>query len=67
MEICLDAVYYVKPLDITQIFKAMQDILTNDKMRNNFIEKGTDRVKLFDKKLSVNKHLQLIKEMLYES
>ena len=66
-EICENSAYYVKPLDIDSIYKAMHDILTDDKLRDDLINKGVDRVKLFDKKISIEKHLSLIKEMINES
>ncbi|MEM8829705.1 MAG: glycosyltransferase family 1 protein [Cyanobacteria bacterium P01_G01_bin.19] len=43
-----DSILYVNPLDIEDIARAMQQILTDESLRSSLREKGKQRAKLFD-------------------
>ena len=61
-EVCGDAAYYVDPYDINDIAKGMKEVLENDNLRSNLINKGYDRVKLFSWEKSAMKIMEVIKK-----
>ena len=61
-EVCGDAAYYVDPYDINDIAKGMKEVLENDNLRSNLINKGYDRVKLFSWEKSAMKIIEVIKK-----
>jgi glycosyltransferase involved in cell wall biosynthesis len=46
-EVCGDAALLVNPEDISAISTAMQQIATDENLRQNLIEKGFERIKFF--------------------
>jgi glycosyltransferase involved in cell wall biosynthesis len=46
-EVCGDAAYYVNPLLVSEIEQGIKQLCFNEELRNNLIQKGEERVKLF--------------------
>jgi glycosyltransferase involved in cell wall biosynthesis len=66
-EVCGDAAYYVDPYDINDIAKGMKEVLENDNLRSNLINKGYDRVKLFSWEKSAMKIMEVITELVWQN
>ncbi|MGB9857045.1 MAG: glycosyltransferase family 4 protein, partial [Dictyoglomaceae bacterium] len=62
LEICDDAVYYINPYDVGDIAKGITEVLENEKLRKELINKGFERVKEFSWKKSAREYLKLIKK-----
>lgn len=63
-EVCGDAAYYVDPNDAESIAEGMHKVLTDEALRQNLIEKGLQRAKLFSWEKSAKEHLKVFKEIL---
>ena len=46
-EVCGDAVYYVNPNNVLELAEAMKLVLTDEKLRQNMIQKGLEQAKKF--------------------
>ena len=62
-EVLADAGLLVDPYDITQIRRAMELLLSNESLRQEFIRRGLERVKLFDWKDTAQKVLQIFETL----
>jgi len=62
-EVLADAGLLVDPYDITQIRQAMELTLNNEGLRQEFIRRGLERVKLFDWKDTAQKVLQIFETL----
>lgn len=63
-EVCGDAAYYVDPYDINDIAKGMKEVLENDNLRGNLMNKGYDRIKLFSWENSALKIMEIVKKYM---
>jgi len=63
-EVCGDAAYYVNPYDVESISKGMYEVLMDDKLTQNLIGKGLERVKLFSWEKAAKEHLKVFEEVL---
>lgn len=62
-EVCGDAAYYVNPCDVDDIAKGITEILRNDVLRTKLIQRGYERLKLFDWNESAKELMRLITEI----
>lgn len=63
-EVCGDAAYYIDPYDVENITEGMHEVLKDEALRQNLIEKGLERAKLFSWENSAKEHLKVFKEIL---
>ena len=63
-ETLLDAAIFVDPEDVNEIKESMLKVLLSDKLKDFLIKKGENRLKLFDKKNSLIKHIEMFEEMI---
>jgi glycosyltransferase involved in cell wall biosynthesis len=63
-EICGEAAYYVDPLKVTEIAEGIYTMTTNTRLRKSFIEKGLQKVKMFDWDTSAKEHLAIFREVM---
>lgn len=66
-EVCGNAAYYVDPKNDIEIANGIIEILKNEKLRLNLIERGLERVTLFSWERTALKHLKLMENVLYDS
>ncbi|MGB9787593.1 MAG: glycosyltransferase family 4 protein [Dictyoglomus turgidum] len=64
-EICKDAAYYINPHDEWDIAKGIKEVLENEKLRKELIDKGIERAKEFSWEKSAREHLNLIEKTLF--
>ena len=62
-EVAGDAGVYVKPDDIMQIANGMKDLTYNKQLRNQLIDRGIKRSKLFTWSSTVNKLIEIIRNL----
>jgi len=63
-EICGEAAYYVDPLNVSDIAEGIYTMTTNKDLRKFFIDKGLQKVKLFDWDTSAKEHLAIFNEVM---
>ncbi|WP_064429808.1 glycosyltransferase family 4 protein [Helicobacter suis] len=63
-EILGDAGFYCNPYNTTDIAKSLESALTDEALRQECIQKGLERVKLFDFKESMRRHIEIVEQML---
>ena len=63
-EIVGDAAILLDPLDIKQISRAMQMMLTDEQLRKELSKKGLERAKIFSVKSSSEQLLRIFKELI---
>jgi glycosyltransferase involved in cell wall biosynthesis len=63
-EVCKDAVYYVDPLKPHSIARGMEVLWKDSAVRQSLIEKGQQHVKTFLWETAIEKHFELIRELL---
>jgi glycosyltransferase involved in cell wall biosynthesis len=63
-EICGEAAYYVDPLDVTDIAEGIYTMTTNNNLRKLFIDRGLQKVKMFDWDTSAKEHLAIFNEVM---
>jgi len=63
-EVCGDAAYYVDPYNVQSISEGIYKVLMDDTLRQDLIEKGLERAKLFSWEKSAKEHLKVFKEVL---
>jgi len=61
-EVCGDASLYFNPHQIDDMAAAITKVVTNDRLKNELIEKGYDRVKSFCWKRAADRHRQIFEE-----
>ncbi len=61
-EVCGDAAYYVDPYDTESIADGMYNVLIDSLLRQNLINKGLERSRLFSWKDSAQEHLKTFEE-----
>lgn len=59
-EVCGDAAYYVDPYDINDIAKGIENVLTDEKLRDELVRKGFENLKRFSWSSSAQKIIDLI-------
>ena len=59
-EVCGDAVYYVNPYDVNDIAKGIETVLKDEKLQKELVQRGLERVKLFNWEKSANKLIKII-------
>jgi len=62
-EICGDAALKVDPYSIKQISDAMYTILTNDSIANDLVQRGKERLKIFNAPKTLSKIIQLYQQL----
>ena len=60
-EVCNDAAYYVDPYNADGIARGIIEVLKNEGLRNDLIQKGFKRVKMFSWKNSAQKIFNILK------
>lgn len=65
-EVCLDAAFYVNPLDIEAIKEGMVCVLKNTLLREEFIVKGLARAKEFSWEKSAREHQGVFGKVLFK-
>ena len=63
-EVCGDAAYYIDPNDVENIAGGIQKVLMDEELRQNMIEKGLERAKLFSWEKAAKEHLKVFEEVL---
>ena len=63
-EICGDAAVYCNPYDPQDIAKAMYAVLSSQELRNQLIQKGFERAKMFSWEKTANEILKIIEEVV---
>lgn len=63
-EVCGAAAYYVDPYDVDSIAGGIHQILTNGDLRNTLIQKGLERARLFNWRLTVEGLLKVFDKVL---
>lgn len=63
-EVCEDASVYVDPYDINSIRDGLLEVLTNETLRQNLIQKGFERVKYFEQQSSAQKMADIINKLI---
>ena len=58
-EVYGEAAYYFNPLDVNDMSRAINDILTDDTLRKSLIEKGYDQLKKYSWKRMANQTLEV--------
>ena len=59
-EVCGDAAYYVNPYDVNDIAKGIETVLKDKKLQKELIQKGLERIKLYNWEKSANKLIKII-------
>jgi glycosyltransferase involved in cell wall biosynthesis len=59
-----DAAHYFDPLDVKDMAEKINDILTNDKLRNNLVKKGSEQVKKYSWKKMAEETLAIYEAAL---
>jgi len=67
LEIAEGAANYFDPHSIEDMRRSINDILYNSNLRKNLIEKGKERIKLFNWEYSSREHEQIYKKIITES
>jgi len=62
-EIGNDAIAYFDPTDKTSILNSVQQILSDDTVRHNYIQKGYERLKLFTIEKQVQQTVNLYRQV----
>jgi glycosyltransferase involved in cell wall biosynthesis len=62
-EVVGDAGIMVNPFDVTELTKAMFEILTKENLRENLIKKGLERAKMFSWEKSAKETLEVYKKL----
>jgi glycosyltransferase involved in cell wall biosynthesis len=63
-EVCGDAAYYVDPTDTESIAGGIEKVLRDEELRQNMIEKGLERAKLFSWEKAAKEHLKVFEEVV---
>lgn len=63
-EVCGDAALYCNPYDPVNIAEAIQQMVSNEELRNSFIKKGYERAKQYTWESCANKTVEVIRNML---
>jgi len=63
-EVCGDAGYYVDPYRVESIAEGIYQVLTDESLRQSFIQKGLERAKLFSWEKSAKEHLKVFEEVV---
>jgi glycosyltransferase involved in cell wall biosynthesis len=63
-EVCNDAALYCNPFDVNDISEKMQQLAQSDKLVNELIEKGSERVKDFSWDVSAQKFWSIIEQQI---
>jgi glycosyltransferase involved in cell wall biosynthesis len=63
-EVCGDAAYYVDPHSVDSIAEGIQNVLSDNTLRESLIKRGLERVKLFSWERSAEEHLKIFEEVL---
>jgi glycosyltransferase involved in cell wall biosynthesis len=63
-EVYGDAAHYFNPLDVNDMAEKIDEVLTNESLRNELIEKGKARVKKYSWKRMAEQTLDVYKEVL---
>ncbi|MDR3586003.1 MAG: glycosyltransferase family 1 protein [Desulfosporosinus sp.] len=66
-EICGDAAFYIDPYDIDGIAEGMYEIYSNESLREKFITKGYEQVKLFSWENTAQEVMETLKRVFDES
>jgi glycosyltransferase involved in cell wall biosynthesis len=64
-EVCGEAACYVDPVNIESIVEGMYKVLTDEDLRQNLIQKGLQRAKLFSWEKSAREHIRVFEELLF--
>jgi glycosyltransferase involved in cell wall biosynthesis len=64
-ELCENAVIYFNPLDINDIYAAMENIVSNKRLYESLIKEGLEIVRKFDWSVSSMQHISLINKIIY--
>ncbi len=59
-----DGAHYFDPLDVTDMAEKINDILTNDKLRNELIKKGSEQVKKYSWEKMAKQTLEIYEKAL---
>lgn len=65
-EVCGDAAIYIDPLDTQQITANIQSLLEDQKLQQEYHEKGRNHVKQFNWQESADQHMQIFNKLLTE-
>ena len=63
-EVCGDAAYYVDPTDAESIAGGIEKVLGDEELRQNMIERGFERAKLFSWEKAAKEHLKVFEEVV---
>lgn len=63
-EVCGNAAYYVNPYNVESISEGIYKVLTDERLRQNLIQKGLERVKFFSWEKSAREHIKFFEEVL---
>jgi len=63
-EVCGDAAYYVNPYDVESIADGIYKVVSDKELRENLVQKGLERAKLFSWEKSAREHLKVFEEVL---
>ena len=63
-EVCGEAAYYVDPNDAESIAGGIEKVLRDEDLRQNMIEKGFERAKLFSWEKAAKEHLKIFEEIV---
>jgi glycosyltransferase involved in cell wall biosynthesis len=63
-EVCGDAAYYVNPYDVESIADGIYKVVNDKELRENLVQKGLERAKLFSWEKSAREHLKVFEEVL---
>ena len=63
-EVCGDAAYYVNPYDVESIADGIYKVVDDKELRENLVQKGLERTKLFSWEKSAREHLKVFEEVL---
>lgn len=66
-EVCGNAAYFVDPKNENEIANGIIEVLTNNNLKSQLIEKGFERVQLFSWEKTASDHLKLIRRILFGS
>jgi glycosyltransferase involved in cell wall biosynthesis len=62
-EVCGDAAYYINPYNVESIAEGIHKVLTDRNLRQNLIERGLERSKLFSWEKSAREHIKVFEEV----
>lgn len=66
-EVCGDASFYFNPRDIDEMAAAITKVVTDDRLKNELVQKGYERVKTFSWKRAAERHRQIFEEAVQSS